>query len=166
MVPLEENIDLSPFSSSNEDLNDFLKNDAIESQEDLISRTYICIWKDRPVGFFTLVTDTIEVKLIEQKDGIDDYAYQKYPAIKVARMAVDEEFAGSGVGRYSLLAAIGKVHHISQEVGCRYITVDSKKESIGFYLKNGFRLIKRYENRKFPPMYLNMHPILQRVGRK
>ncbi len=164
IVPLARDSDLSSFSSSNEDLNDFLKNDALRSQEDLISRTYLCLWHKSLAGFFTLVTDTIEVKLIEQEDGIDDYAYQKYPAIKIARMAVDEKFSGAGVGRYLLLAAVGKVHHISQEVGCRYITVDSKRDAIGFYEKNGFKIIKKYENRKFPPMYLNMYPIIQGIA--
>jgi GNAT superfamily N-acetyltransferase len=164
IVPLDKRCDLSSFSSSNEDLNDFLKSDAIKSQEDLISRTYLCLWHERVAGFFTLVTDTIEVKLIEQDDSIDGYTYQKYPAIKIARMAVDEKFSGAGVGRYLLLSAVGKVHHISQEVGCRYITVDSKREAIGFYEKNGFKLIKKYEKRKFPPMYLNMYPIIQKIA--
>ncbi len=163
IIPLEESHILSLFSSSNEDLNDFLCNDARKSQEDLISRTYLCLWHSRLAGFFTLVTDTIEVKLVEQEDGIDDYSYQKYPAIKIARMAVDEKLSGVGIGRYLLLAAVGKVHHLSQEVGCRYITVDSKRDAVGFYEKNGFKILKKYENRNFPPMYLNMYPIIQRI---
>ena len=163
IAPLDKGYDLSPFNSSNEDLNDFLHNDAIRSQEDLISRTYLCFWNSRLAGFFTLVTDTIEVKHVEKEDGIDDYGYQKYPAIKIARMAVDEKLSGSGIGRYLLLAAVGKVHSLSQEVGCRYITVDSKNEAVGFYEKNGFKIIKKYENRNFPPMYLNMFPIIQKI---
>jgi len=166
IIPLEKGHNLSSFTSSNEDLNDFLHNDACKSQEDLISRTYLCVWQSRLAGFFTLVTDTIEVKLVEQEDGIDDYNYQKYPAIKIARMAVDEKLSGAGIGRYLLLAAVGKVHHLSQEVGCRYITVDSKREAVGFYEKNGFKIIKKYENRNFPPMYLNMYPIIQRIEQK
>ena len=163
ITPLDKGYNLSSFASSNEDLNDFLHNDALKSQEDLISRTYLCLWNSRIAGFFTLVTDTIEVKLVEKEDSIDDYSYQKYPAIKIARMAVDERLSGLGIGRYLLLAAVGKVHHLSQEVGCRYITVDSKKEAVGFYEKNGFKIIKKYENRNFPPMYLNMLPIIQKI---
>ena len=83
--------------------------------------------------------------IVDQEDGIDDYNYQKYPAIKIARMAVDEKLSGAGVGRYLLLAAVGKVHHLSLEVGCRYITVDSKREAVGFYEKNGFKIIKKDE---------------------
>jgi len=81
-------------------------------------------------------------------------------------MAVDKKLSGAGVGRYLLLAAVGKVHHLSLEVGCRYITVDSKREAIGFYRKNGFKIIKKYENRMFPPMYLSMYPIIQGIDQK
>ena len=81
-------------------------------------------------------------------------------------MAVDEKLSGAGVGRYLLLAAVGKVHHLSLEVGRRYITVDSKREAVGFYEKNGFKIIKKYENRNFPPMYLNMYPIIKRIEQK
>ena len=70
IIPPGKGHNLSPFSSSNEDLNDFLHNDALKSQEDLISRTYLCIWQSLLAGFFALVTDTIEVKLVEQEDGI------------------------------------------------------------------------------------------------
>jgi GNAT superfamily N-acetyltransferase len=132
IIPLEKSHILSSFTSSNEDLNDFLHNDALMSLE----------------------------------DGIDDYNYQKYPAIKIARMAVDEKLSGAGIGRYLLLAAVGKVHHLSLEVGCRYITVDSKREAVGFYEKIGFKIIKKYESRNFPPMYLNMYPIIQKMVQK
>jgi GNAT superfamily N-acetyltransferase len=122
---LRERHDLSFFRCSNDDLNDFLKGDAKQSQEDLISRTY-----------------------------------PRYPAIKIARLAVDEKFEGGGIGRFLLLWATGKVYQLSREVGCRYITLDSKRESVGFYEKFGFKVIKKYASRSFPPMYLNMYPIV------
>lgn len=92
--------------------------------------------------------------------------YKPALTIKIARMAVDEKLSGAGIGRYLLLAAVGKVHHLSLEVGCRYITVDSKREAVGFYERNGFKIIKKYENRNFPPMYLNMYPIIQKIEQK
>jgi len=112
------------------------------------------------MGFLSLVTDTIEVKLIEIDDGVDGYPYPRYPAIKIARLAVDEKFEGGGIGRFLLLWATGKVYQLSREVGCRYITLDSKRESVGFYEMFGFKVIKKYASRNFPPMYLNMYPIV------
>jgi len=42
VLPLNEKYDLSMFFSTNNELNDFLKNDALNSQDVLISRTYLC----------------------------------------------------------------------------------------------------------------------------
>jgi len=151
------------FSCSNDDLNEFLKDDAKKSQENLISRTYLCLWQDCIMGYLSLVTDTIEVKLIEKDDGVDGYPYPRYPAIKIARLAVDKEFEGCGIGRFLLFWATGKVYQLSKEVGCRYITLDSKREALGFYEKFGFKVIKRYAGRNFPPMYLNMYPIVMQM---
>ncbi len=163
VVPLTRIDTLATFRSANDDLNDFLKNEAIESQENLLSKTFLCFCRDHITGFLTLVTDTIEVKLVDAGDGVSDYPHQKYPAIKIARLAVDKKFERKGVGRFLILAAVGKVHQISKDVGCRYITLDSKRESVGFYEKFGFKIIKRYANRNFPPMYLNMYPIVQQM---
>lgn len=157
---LRKRHDVSLFRCSNDDLNDFLKSDAKKSQEELISRTYLCFWQDSTLGYLTLATDTIEVKLIEKDDGVDGYPYSRYPAIKIARLAVDERFEGCGIGRFLLFWASGKVFQLSREVGCRYITLDSKRESLGFYEKFGFKVIKKYANRSFPPMYFNMYPIV------
>jgi GNAT superfamily N-acetyltransferase len=166
VVPLTKEYDLSTFSSTNDELNDFLINDALISQDVLISRTYLCYHRTALVGFLTLVTDTIEVKLVEAPDGVDGYQYSKYPCIKIARIAVDREYAGKGIGRFLLLWAVGTVYRVSRVVGCRYITVDAKKESVRFYEKNGFRIIKRYSERNFPPMYLNMYPIILSLDNK
>jgi len=160
MESLKESHNLSVFHCRNDDLNDFLKNDAKKSQDDLISRTYLCLRQNNILGYLTLVTDTIEVKLIEIDDGVFGYPYSRYPAIKIARLAVYEEFEGHGIGRFLLLWATGKVYQLSREVGCRYITLDSKREALGFYPKFGFKLIGKYAVRSFPLMYLNMYPIV------
>jgi GNAT superfamily N-acetyltransferase len=166
VLPLTRDYDLSTFRSTNDELNDFLIDDALISQDVLISRTYLCYHGEALVGFLTLVTDTIEVKLVEAPDGVDGYQYSKYPCIKIARIAVDREYAGKGIGRFLLLWAVGTVYRVSRVVGCRYITVDAKKESVRFYEKNGFRIIRRYSERSFPPMYLNMYPIILGIVNK
>lgn len=42
IAPLDEDDDLSFFSSASSELNDFLKEDAFNDQEDLISKTSLC----------------------------------------------------------------------------------------------------------------------------
>lgn len=95
---LSKRIDVSSFHCTNEDLNDFLKNDALWNQEQLINKTYVCYYQNHLVGYFTLTTDTIQVKSIDHSDCVDDFPYSRYPALKLARLATDEKFQGMGVG--------------------------------------------------------------------
>ncbi|MBN1323911.1 MAG: GNAT family N-acetyltransferase [Methanotrichaceae archaeon] len=156
--------DLNYFNSTSDELNDFLKNDALDGQNSMISRTYLCFYKERLLGFITLIGDTIETKLMIITDGIDGYEYDKYPAIKIGRLAVDKDYEGRGIGPHMLKWSIGLVYQISQQIGCRYITVDSKKDSTWLYEREGFKIVKKQRNRNFPPMYLNMYAFHQKMN--
>lgn len=162
-VPLNKRFNLTSFESANADLNDFLKNDALVDQEWMVSKTYLCCWKKSIAGYITLVTDTLEVKVVDEKDGIKGYPYHKYPCVRIARLAVDKTFERRGIGRFLMLAAIGMAIDVSSKIGCRYITVDSKPESVGFYEKHGFKLIDKYKDSDFPKMYLNMYSIIEKM---
>ncbi|MCZ7385251.1 MAG: GNAT family N-acetyltransferase [Candidatus Methanoperedens sp.] len=160
IVTLTKKHDLTSFNSTNSDLNDFLNNCALNDQNERVSRTYLCMWERSITGYVALVTDTLEVHAVDEKDGIKNYLYHKYPAVRIARLAVDRNFMNRGVGRFLLLVAIGMAIEVSNKIGCRYITVDSKPESIGFYEKHNFKLVEKYRNNDFPKMYLNMYPII------
>ncbi len=157
---------LTSFESTNDDLNDFFKNDSLKDQEAQINKTYICYWKKSIVGYFSILADTIEVQAIGDHDGIEDYPYKKYPGIKIARLAVDRKFERKGIGRFLVLASIGLALSVSEIIGCRYLTVDSKQESIGFYEKLGFKIVERYRQSEFPKLYLNMYPIITGIKPK
>jgi len=49
---------------------------------------------------------------------------------------------------------------VSEIIGCRYVTVDSKPESIKFYEKVGFKIVEKYKSNEFPKMYLDLYPIV------
>jgi GNAT superfamily N-acetyltransferase len=161
-IPLNKTHNLSSFSCLSQELNDFLKNDALIDQNNMISRTRLCFWNNELVGFFTLIADTIEAKAVI--DGLEHYEYRKYPGVKIARLAVDSRFERKGIGTYLLLAAIGKTLSVCESIGCRYILVDSKKGSIGFYQKNEFKLVEKSKDHEFVPMYLNIQPIIAESG--
>ncbi len=160
ILPLTKRHELASFVSTNDDLNDFLKTDSLEDQENLISRTYLCCWKKSIIGYFSVVADTIEVQAIDEHDGIEGYPYRKYPSIKIARLAVDRKFERKGIGRFLVLAAIGLAMSVTEIIGCRYLTVDSKHESLSFYEKLGFKIVERYRQSEFSKMYLDMYPIV------
>ena len=166
IVPLTKRYDIISFTSTNAELNDFLINDALDDQDEMISRTYLCCLGKSITGFFTIVADTIEVQAINEKDSIDGSPYRKYPSIKIARLAVEETCERKGFGRFLVLAAIGLALSVSEIIGCRYLTVDSKPESLSFYERLGFRVVERYRQTDFPKMYIDMQPIVERMQPK
>jgi predicted N-acetyltransferase YhbS len=115
------------------------------------------------VGYITLTTDIIRKEEV-RVEGRISVPYKEYPAIKIARLAVDKKYERRGVGRFLLLIAVGKAFDIANEVGCRFITVDSKPDSIGFYKKGGgFELAKGHQDKMYPTMYLDILPIHEKM---
>lgn len=163
IVTLDKNYQLIYFESTNIELNEFLINDSLKDQNELISRTYLSLSKNNISGYFSITADTIEVHAINENDGIAGYPYRKYPSIKIARLAVDKRFERKGIGRYLVLAAIGLALSVTKIIGCRYLTVDSKPESISFYEKLGFQVVEKYRQNEYPKMYLDMYPIIEKI---
>lgn len=163
IVLLSEEHELASFQSTNADLNDFLKNDSRKDQKNLITKTYLCFSNGTIIGFFSMLADTIEVQAIDEGDRVADYPYRKYPSIKIARLAIDKRFERNGFGRFSVFAAIGLALSASDIIGCRYLMVDSKPESVNFYKKLGFKIIEKYKSNDFPRMYLDMYPIVETI---
>ncbi len=67
-------------------------------------------------------------------------AYMTYPAIKLARLAVDKNYAKSGVGSYLMKCILGDVLSFSEVMGCRYVTVDAYPDACEFYKKHKFKV--------------------------
>lgn len=163
IFPLSKRTDVASFSCTNDDLNEFFKKDSLINQEELISKTYVCYYQEHLVGYFTITTDTLQVRSVDDADCVDDYPYSRYPAVKLARLATDKKYQRMGIGTYMLFGAVGLAIDIAAIAGCRYITVDSKPESVSFYVKHGFKVVKGESKREYTPLYLNMQPIVERL---
>lgn len=137
---------LESFKCTEDDLNDFLINDSKDYQKELLSRTYLVIHKFTGdiVAYFSLLNDVIKLDETEKRirNRINRrIPYNKhrshYPAIKLGRLAVDERYAGNGIGRY-VLDNLKFIFTHSNRTGCRFLTVDALASATGFYEHNGF----------------------------
>ena len=57
---------------------------------------------------------------------------------------------------------LAQVVSICDNIGCRYLLVDSKLESAGFYEKFEFKVAEKKKKTDFVPMYLNMQPYVRK----
>lgn len=138
------------FNCGDDDLNDFLKNDALEWQKKKIASTHIFIYYDEIVGFYCCSADSIRLneKEKEREHELRQKRIKEVPAIKIGRLARSVNYPEQGLGRFILQWAIGHVLHISENVGIRFVTVDSYPERVSWYEKFGFKrnLHKMYED--------------------
>ncbi|MFH1247269.1 MAG: GNAT family N-acetyltransferase [Candidatus Micrarchaeota archaeon] len=140
LVKLSSGFDLSAFDCNDADLNSFLKEDALMYQTSSLAVTYLCLYKNQVIGYFSLSSDAIRLDL-EEKNDLSEPKQRlgEYPAVKIARLAVNKNFGNQGVGTFLVKAAMGKIAGvIVKEIGCRFVTVDAYEKAIEFYKKIGF----------------------------
>jgi GNAT superfamily N-acetyltransferase len=150
---------LDPFDSCDDELNDFLKNDALQEQNEFLSKTHLCFYRDRIAGFISMSADSVQVKRdkLDPSQIIDDCEYPAYPCILIARLAVDKRLHGYGIGSYLVSLAIG--YALESPLGCRYLAVDPKDDAIEFYERIGFKFWTRSRRR----MFLNLKELSEQM---
>ena len=95
---MQDGDEVSSFSCYHTDLDDFLHHDAIVNQISRFSVAHLVYWQDSHVGFFTLLTDCIKKDDIHNKDQPSEFTYKEYPALKIARLAVDRNYSRRDIG--------------------------------------------------------------------
>ncbi len=163
---LNKDVDVSPFQCREPDLTEFLIEDALDNQAARLSVTRIVSYEGHVVGFFTLTNDCIIRKGISDEDGEEWYPYPHYPALKIARLATHRDYEGRGIGRAMLVKTVAIAMRLSCYVGCRMITVDSKPDSEGFYLKYGFQRALMKKKKDTIPLYRDFYRSYQEAERE
>lgn len=138
---------IKPFHCTDQDLNGFLSDDAKRYQAELMAVTYLIedTSQDVVVAYYSLLADKIsfnpEEKAIWNKinRNIPNNKRRKnYPAVKIGRLAVNENYAGCGVGTMIVRNIMYTFTQVKR-LGCRFITVDALRSALSFYEKCGFK---------------------------
>ena len=150
---LSKEHNISNFQCYEVELVKFLHEDALDNQEKRISMTYLWFLKEtnKLIGYFTLLNDKITLEGNLKKFFNDkDINYSTLPSLKIARLAVDDRFLRRGIGSLMIEYTVRRAKFISIKIaGCRFVTVDAKKNSIPFYLKNEFKIFKEEKDTIF-----------------
>jgi len=129
--------DCSSGHGEDNDLNDFIKNDALKQIEEGWNRTYVAVEKGTKdvIGFFAICQDALAIEKETAKKL--NKPYQQIPAIKIARVAVDKNYQTKGVGEHIVCYAMGLiVEKICPLIGGVYITLDSYKHRVDWYKRH------------------------------
>jgi hypothetical protein len=70
IVRLSPTADIHPFDCGNEDINDFLANDAVDYQDGFLAVTYLVMSEGNVLGYFCLLNDKLAY-LPEGRGGVE-----------------------------------------------------------------------------------------------
>lgn len=146
---LTEDSDIKPFKCADSDLTQFFFDDAKHFQRELMAVTYLLEYmaQNRTAAYFSLLADKITFNPDEKgvwnrlnRNIPNTKRRRSYPAVKVGRLAVNEEYSGLGLGTF-ILDNIKYAFSNVKRLGCRFITVDALQTAVPFYERNGFQFI-------------------------
>lgn len=130
----------SEFDCGVTELNEYLKRYALQNQKKNAAKTYVVADnKERIVGYYTLVFGSVksEETSADISAGLGNYPI---PIILLARLAVDIQEKGKGLGKALLRDALLRSIAASEIAGLRAFLVHAKDETAkNFYEKFGFR---------------------------
>ena len=153
MLLLTEGYSIKPFDCEDEDLNDFLFNEATPYQKELLATTFVMENDEQTLGYYSLLNDSLQLRedMFASKSQFRKFLrelmpYPKrhlktIPALKIGRLAIDKSFKGKGLGSVIMANIISKCIKMNKEQACRLITVDAYKQAIPFYQKMGFKFL-------------------------
>jgi len=131
--------DRSGFRSGNADLARFFARYAGQNQfRHHIGTTYVAIDPTGAIaGFATVSASELSPAAMPatRRKHLPRYPV---PALRLARLAVDEGYQGQGVGSQLLLAVLVLASRMVDDVGCVGVVVDAKPDAVAFYEKLGF----------------------------
>ena len=155
------------FDCNDNDLNDFIHNDARKYREELLAETYAYRFLEdegnpsAPVAFVSLANDIVPLTKA-QKRKLLHYTlrgYDTYPSVKIARLGVHAAAQGMNIGS-AVINLIKCIFTTNNRTGCRFVTVNAynKDKVISFYTKNDFTFLtpEKDEDNRTRFMYFDL----------
>lgn len=162
---------ITSFDCNDEDLNDFLLNEANLYRNALLSVTYVVEEKEtnNVIAYFSLSNDKVSISDFDNKTEFNRFRKHKfvnekrlrsYPAIKIGRLAISSNAQHQSIGTY-LLEFIQDYFIIDNKSGCRFVTVDAYVDAIPFYIKNNYQFLNNDdEDKRTRVMYFDLASLL------
>lgn len=135
---------LDAFDSGEPELDQWLRDHANGSDVRGITRTFVWTEMDRTevTGYYTLMAHTLRRDALPRSIGRG--TPQEIPAVLLAKLALDKQVHGQGLGGALLADASERACVAARNVGARFLVVDALYERAAtFYEHHGFKPIPK-----------------------
>ncbi len=143
-------------------LKTFLRKEAKKLHQENLAKTFVHVEANstRVLAYVTALCTQVSVEQFDTSAQVDGFRYKDFPAIKLARLAVDAELQGQGVGGQLVDFVISPaVEHVMSHTVCRFLIVDAKASSVSFYERKGYSTIGQAADSEqvLTPMFIDLH---------
>jgi GNAT superfamily N-acetyltransferase len=128
--------DVAAFDCGVPELTEWLQRHALQNQYAGNASTYVALRSDRVVGYYALAACGVEKAQAPgqvKKGGVPRHV----PCLLLARLAIDKQEQGCGIGRGLLVDAMRRAVNVSEQVGIRALLVHARDQTArDFYLSH------------------------------
>jgi len=137
--PLSATDDRAAFACGEPALDRFFRHYAGQNQFKLkLAVTYVAVLEERILGFATVAVGTLEKRALPNARSRRRLPGYPLPILRLARLGVDQDAQGVGVGRRLLRHVLMLSLQQSKTAGCIGVLTDAKPGAVNFYEKLGF----------------------------
>ena len=137
--PLRREHDREGFACGEPELDRWLADHALGAQASGSARTFVSTDGRRIVGYYALAAAQLQPEEASARVLKGQPPRRPIPALLLARLAVDLEHQGKGLGRSLLQDAMLRANEAADELGIRVMLVHAKHESASrWYKRFGF----------------------------
>lgn len=144
--------DRTSFNSPSEPLNRYLREQVTQDIRRRVAACFVALTDDQRIaGYYTLASASLLLADLPAHISKRLPRYPTVPAVRMGRLAVDQAFAGQGLGGALLADALSRTAR--SEIAAYALMVDAKDESAAaFYLHHGFIALPDSARTLFLPM--------------
>jgi predicted N-acetyltransferase YhbS len=151
LLAFDRRFDRTSFSCGKPDLDDWLRRKAGQQERANNTRTFLAVDASKVIGYYATTAYPLGLEAAEMY-GAGQRAYP-IPAVLLARLAVDAEFQGCGIGSKLLLHALSQIAEASRHVGFEVVVVHSiDRDAVTFYPQRGFTRFQDHDLHLFMPV--------------
>lgn len=136
------------FDCGEERLNEWFARDSLISAQELMTQTFELVVPGideggPPIALVAVCNDAILLRDLEEHFDVEEgKRFPTWPAVKIARLAVDKKYQRHGLGTQTI-NLIKQLFVCANRTGCRLLTLDAFNDGgvIQFYWKNDFGIL-------------------------
>ena len=137
---LKEGHRIKPFDCGDDDLNEFLFEEAVPYRKQLLATTFVIENDERTLGYYSLLNDSLLLKeeMFSSKSQYNKFRRELLPYPKRHLNNVPSL-------KIIIDTIINHCVDLNEDEACRLITVDAYAQAVSFYQKIGFEFLTKLD---------------------